>query len=723
MVSPSQSPKRRPLHERSQSQTNELGAHSQTIRIVTDSQIYASGPYPTQPSQVLSPSAVVGGSRSRGDHDVSDCSPTSISPTKSEISPVNPTRPRINAAAPSPSPTTQPRTGDDDTSEPSPTLADPALHNDRSGPAQARGKGKQRDQSNPLQPASASVEADSPGLFPSRRPPGAVGVSPTLQDYTSRSSGDRQASDDWKDEINAAHNLPVSGPELQQSSGIADSDEDRIMPRKHSADSGKGHGRADGARRPSATYSAFPPSGPPPRTPPPPPPSRHNSRIVGQLKPILKKPTSARNSTIGHGPASEYRQTIPVTAFTRESTAEGPTIRYPIIRAPTSRESWANSTLSDSGVGMDGKPRPHPLRENAVQASTPAPRSGQVPHHGGQMGSISSSMEAKAPSSSSPEPTLPSPVRSQHLSMSATIRRVSSIEETGQLSDGGHRVSILDPSSFESRLDPKMEQRRSLNPKGSFRADGFPTWTKRYYGQLGEPRETTPSRQISARGVTRHTMPSPPHRRGSPGSSTDEVNESGLSSSPGNDNLPLGLYRPRNRPHTINIPDRQARIVTPNSDDDDDGDTSRGGPRARLTEVWSPRLRPDRRTVRMSVWSAPPVQEKVTDGIFTRRRMQIFLFCCGFLLPFAWMTGALLPLPMNPLSEEKRSVSNAGLEEALAINVRSADEARYYNARWWRNVNRIMSAVGVVIIAAIVTLVVLALRMQSNPSRRQAPGA
>ena len=35
-------------------------------------------------------------------------------------------------------------------------------------------------------------------------------------------------------------------------------------------------------------------------------------------------------------------------------------------------------------------------------------------------------------------------------------------------------------------------------------------------------------------------------------------------------------------------------------------------------------------------------------------------------------------------------------------------EARYENARWWRNVNRVMSGVGVLIIIAIIALVAVA---------------
>ncbi|KAL8668449.1 MAG: hypothetical protein Q9168_006919 [Polycauliona sp. 1 TL-2023] len=41
------------------------------------------------------------------------------------------------------------------------------------------------------------------------------------------------------------------------------------------------------------------------------------------------------------------------------------------------------------------------------------------------------------------------------------------------------------------------------------------------------------------------------------------------------------------------------------------------------------------------------------------------------------------------------------------------DEARYENARWWRNLNRLMCIVGVLIIIAIIALAVVAVRMRN----------
>ena len=46
--------------------------------------------------------------------------------------------------------------------------------------------------------------------------------------------------------------------------------------------------------------------------------------------------------------------------------------------------------------------------------------------------------------------------------------------------------------------------------------------------------------------------------------------------------------------------------------------------------------------------------------------------------------------------------------EDLEQQLGAVDEARYENARWWRNINRIMSGFGVLIVVAIITLVAVA---------------
>ena len=80
-------------------------------------------------------------------------------------------------------------------------------------------------------------------------------------------------------------------------------------------------------------------------------------------------------------------------------------------------------------------------------------------------------------------------------------------------------------------------------------------------------------------------------------------------------------------------------------------------------------------------------------------------------LPKAWFIAALLPLPPRPtvISVKGKDVRRQSqLLEDLEKQLGAVDEARYENARWWRNINRVMSGFGVLIIVAIIALVAVA---------------
>ena len=81
------------------------------------------------------------------------------------------------------------------------------------------------------------------------------------------------------------------------------------------------------------------------------------------------------------------------------------------------------------------------------------------------------------------------------------------------------------------------------------------------------------------------------------------------------------------------------------------------------------------------------------------------------------MVASFLPLPPKPVTEMfERDGSATGLgigaqqAENLDQRVAPIDDTRYQNARWWRNLNRFMSIVGVVVIVLIVVLAVLGTR-------------
>jgi hypothetical protein len=71
------------------------------------------------------------------------------------------------------------------------------------------------------------------------------------------------------------------------------------------------------------------------------------------------------------------------------------------------------------------------------------------------------------------------------------------------------------------------------------------------------------------------------------------------------------------------------------------------------------------------------------------------------------MIAAFLPLPIKPMTAEGNSTDNlekpVDVENDYSRQFGPLDEARYESARWWRNLNRCMSVVGLIIIVIVVS--------------------
>lgn len=79
----------------------------------------------------------------------------------------------------------------------------------------------------------------------------------------------------------------------------------------------------------------------------------------------------------------------------------------------------------------------------------------------------------------------------------------------------------------------------------------------------------------------------------------------------------------------------------------------------------------------------------------------------------AWMVGACLPLPRNPSHDmEERDASTSHFDLAAPHTKRSQPYVgtQSEGVRWWRRLNRYMSAVGLLVLAAVIVLVVLGVR-------------
>ncbi|KAF1829566.1 hypothetical protein BDW02DRAFT_144317 [Decorospora gaudefroyi] len=226
----------------------------------------------------------------------------------------------------------------------------------------------------------------------------------------------------------------------------------------------------------------------------------------------------------------------------------------------------------------------------------------------------------------------------------------------------------------------------------AFFTNSIPTWARVYY-QRGE----------------RISVGAPESE--SSGSIRMETSHSGRSHTPSESNFPLSIYRPRNRPRN-----RASHTDTVSLADDIqsiDGGVYALGPNMHpLSGYSTPHLRTDRRGVkRYSIWKAPSLDDDLHSTLLGRQNRQVLLFCIGFVFPFAWMIASFLPLPLDPNYAGTPTASQADLEQQFAQQMGPADDKAFQKATWWRNLNRIMSGIGTLLIGVIIALAILASRM------------
>jgi hypothetical protein len=95
--------------------------------------------------------------------------------------------------------------------------------------------------------------------------------------------------------------------------------------------------------------------------------------------------------------------------------------------------------------------------------------------------------------------------------------------------------------------------------------------------------------------------------------------------------------------------------------------------------------------------------DSTTEPVFGRRNIQVYSFVLGFIFPLAWIIASFVPLPPKPKTGQEVLDSDDDVEKALESQLVDMQQRRYDNARWWRNLNRWMISLGVVIIVIIVS--------------------
>ncbi|KAI1738320.1 hypothetical protein F4680DRAFT_467532 [Xylaria scruposa] len=291
------------------------------------------------------------------------------------------------------------------------------------------------------------------------------------------------------------------------------------------------------------------------------------------------------------------------------------------------------------------------------------------------------------------------------------VRTVRDHDEHGDgLADLQHMHQLLSKSSrsrlgFLSRHSSDRSSRSTASSRtGSFSTNAIPTWARVYYGS-GERRWLASSAMIA------EVDDSPPQSSWSPGAS------------PPPEQYVQDIYNPRRRPREAQdvgpqpfLPETAQPAAPP-----DIGDIRRK-PKKMTSSIWSPHLRPDIRTSRYSLWQPPSETWSAENRILGRRNIQLVLFVLGFIFPFAWMIAALLPLPPKPqfdmeeldkrLAQSRKDSRKDSGAELLYRRSAPIDDSLYQSARWWRNLNRFMSIIGLLILGAIAALIVVGVKQR-----------
>lgn len=653
-------PRRAALHERSDSHTNERA--SPTLRIIGDpqAQIYSSSPFPTKPSQVLSPKVYdERGSTFGPGVGVSNNRET---PSGAE----NDIEVQLHTATLF----TQPRSGKPDTKD--------AFH-----PPNHRTIAKPEPSTSSLA-TNESIDGQVSRLsdeivqLPS--------VSPGLESFEMFGTGHRADA--------------LRQPALKDSDDSLSSSNSTgtVVVRKI----------RDGRKR--ASYSAFPSIARPGS-------SKSNVSLSTPQKPATEDPAgreSCVSPIIPSSPSSSFDAMphqrrisfVPLYANLQASSQDSVSLQYPVIRPPSASASWVeppNSTPQRPSRTFErhqDRWNPHlstvPSEGTGSQSEGRSSRTTWLPESSRVSKSSSTAMNVRGSSEMPPLPSPPAPQESSDLAAlqdppvalrrdvtGSTIRVVNEPED-----DLPTPLPPIPGSRGSEYLGvPPGDKRRSVVTKrgsrASFFRDSIPAWAKAYY-----------ARPSSAHSISKD------HSDRRPSTSTD--------------NISLNIFRPRTRAKDPVNRRRRGSLpigrVRPGALDLLD---VTGLPRQKISSSWSPHLWHDRASLgrRRTIFQAPSLDEQAEGNAPSKRTAQILLFAVGFIIPPAWFIAAFLPLPPGPVmmsAKGKDVPRQTPMLEDLEKQLGAVDEARYENARWWRNINRVMSGFGVLIIVAIIALVAVA---------------
>ncbi|KXJ94572.1 hypothetical protein Micbo1qcDRAFT_44891 [Microdochium bolleyi] len=300
-----------------------------------------------------------------------------------------------------------------------------------------------------------------------------------------------------------------------------------------------------------------------------------------------------------------------------------------------------------------------------------------------------------------PSPTyLPSPVIRMIRDHDEDGDGLADLEEPQHLR---HKASWTRGGSYLSRRSSDRDLHSSASSRtNSISGGNIPYWARVYYGS-GE-RKWLAAPSLRSQPSMQSISGAPDSRRGS----------FAASGSPEHDGLQEDIYNPRRRARDMFR--RGSRSDSLQITQAPLPDVGPYRPRKKTSSIWSPHLRVDRRATLYNAWSPPSVAWSAESSMLGRRNAQIILFVLGFIFPFAWMIGAFLPLPV-PKHFGETGLDNSQTELGAPVHEKfqsdqhfAYDDASYQSARWWRNLNRVMSIIGILVLGAVAALVVIGIK-------------
>ncbi|KAK4123760.1 hypothetical protein N657DRAFT_572942 [Parathielavia appendiculata] len=427
------------------------------------------------------------------------------------------------------------------------------------------------------------------------------------------------------------------------------------------------------------------------------------SSVIASQDPAQALLTTPVVLNLGGSATQRFPWSVPQRSGSSSSNPQGAiAFRPPAPMLPFQPHQWSSqlsTVMSESEGGSDLARSVSPLSDGSGHHRRQSSTGWVGSMHSRQMASISSSIagqleEAAGPSGSD---SLEKPQPSYARAGPSQIRMVRDQDEHGDgLADLEHRPSKTGLAALFNNSSSWNLHSNASSRTNSF-TSSIPAWARVYYGS-GERRFL--GRRPSFLTISDGGDSRPPSSY-LPGS---------RSGSPNSDNFPQAIFSPRKRareiqPTTIqqSAPEEASMEISPAPSQGQDYRSFRA-PKQKTSSIWSPHLQVDRRATGYSVWDPPSVSWSADSGVLGKRNVQVILFTLGFLLPFAWMVAAFLPLPPIPELHMSDVENNGPAPSASKYRKYVMEETRYESARWWRNLNRVMSFIGLLIIGAVVAL-------------------